>query len=110
MKALQKQGYTLGASFRQFVAEVAERRDINQHTLPQSEFCAPGGVWSVDELIRFESLSEGWETARQRWPALPALPHRNPSSRGDWRGMYDDDTGSLARSLYRRDLILLGYE
>lgn len=68
----------------------------------------------VDDIFRFEALSEGWGDLQRTVRAKAAktlgdFPHINSSVRNDYRHYYDDDTFDIVSALCRKDIDYFGY-
>ena len=65
----------------------------------------------VDHVYRFEQLGEAWQDLVRRLDLQDAkqLPHRNPSSRTDYKTYYGPAERKLVERIWARDLDRFGY-
>lgn len=62
-----------------------------------------------DFIGRFEHLGDDWKVIKERFD-VDDIPHRNATSKDDWRDYYDVKTAKLVYKLYRKDVQAFGYE
>ena len=70
-----------------------------------------GGELLVDRVYRFESLAEAYDDIVARFDLgdAPPLPHRNASTRRDYRSYYGDEERRLVEIIWARDIERFGY-
>ena len=68
------------------------------------------GVVSMDYIIRFESINEGFEHVRQAIGLDAELPHLNASQRAGYHAYYDDESRVIVAKWFREDIEAFGYE
>ena len=78
---------------------------------PQVEWLKDAnGVVSMDYVIRFEAINEGFEHVMNAIGMEAELPHLNASSRADYRTYYDDETRNIVAQWFSEDIDAFGYE
>ena len=68
------------------------------------------GELIVDFVGHFETLAEDFGTVCEHVGIESALPHRNRSTRTDFRDYYTPETRALVADAYRGDIEFFGYE
>ena len=68
------------------------------------------GVVSMDYIIRFESINEGFEQVCDAIGLDVELPHLNASKRVDYRSYYNAETRAIVAQWFREDIQAFGYE
>ena len=68
------------------------------------------GQVSVDYIIRFESINEGFEHVRQAIGLDAELPHLNASPRARYHTYYDDESRAIVANWFREDIEAFGYQ
>lgn len=66
-------------------------------------------VISMDYIIRFEAINEGFEQVRKVIGLETELPHLNASSRRDYRSYYDDQTRAIVARWFVEDITQFRY-
>ncbi len=64
----------------------------------------------VDEVLRFETLADGFNVLAERLGLPGELPRANAGPPCDHRAVYDDEAKAIVRRLYIRDFERFGYE
>lgn len=103
-------------SFAEFVRKMADNRGYRNLILgyefffPQSYFTHRAGVSLVDDILRFETLSQDFETSvRSRFPSVSALPVLRNHGGGDYGAMYNEASAGFVRDIYAEDFRNFGY-
>lgn len=92
-------------------------RDRDPRYLNKPKFFMPQLDWMksaegevvVNEVLRFESLSDDFDRLCQKIGREARLPHVKKSSRIDFRTYYDDDAAALIGQAFAPDLEAFGY-
>lgn len=68
----------------------------------------------VDEILKFEELSERWGTLQELVKSKTGkepgdLPHHNKTSRGDYREYYTGETRDIVGQLFQKDIEYFDY-
>lgn len=58
---------------------------------------------------KFENLTEDWKILQEKF-GFADLPHKNATSKDDWRDYYDVKTAKLVYKIYKKDFETFGYE
>ena len=79
--------------------------------IPQSRYITDyGGFILVDEIIRFESLKDGWKTICSRIGAGNIeLPHLNNGEARPYKECYTDEAAAIVENIYEMDCEYFGY-
>lgn len=93
---------TPDCTFRQFLDVVLQAPHKDRHTAPQTRYKGPH---PIDDLVRLENLSEGWERLVGRFPVVP-IPHKNQTEHGHWREYFDAAMARDALAYFEADLEL----
>lgn len=67
-------------------------------------------VISMDYIIKFESINEGFDHVREEIGLDAELPHLNASTRADYRGYYNDETRAIVARWFSEDLETFSYK
>jgi len=103
--------------FSQFLLKLSEDKSFRNivtrwiHFQPQYMYITD--KWNniiVDFVGRFENLMDDFRIIMDRLGIITTLPHLNRSRHENYRTYYDDDTEEIVRTLYQKDIELLGYE
>lgn len=100
-------------SFDDFVCQWVNERNIYRRTVltPQFEFLVDNfGGLSVDYLGRFETLEEDYQCLAEKIGGCDPLPHKNASSRKDFRSYYSAQAIDIVARVYAEDIRLFGYD
>ena len=103
-----------------FAAFTRRLRDPRHRAIVMAErFFWPQTFWlggvgktcGVDEIFRYESLSEALAAICQRIGLEPPsrTPHLRKVERPEFRSLYDEETKTLVGRLYQRDIAALAY-
>lgn len=68
------------------------------------------GRITMDHIIRFESINEGFAHVREAVGLDAELPHLNASRRAGYHAYYDDDTRAIVAHWFREDIEAFGYQ
>lgn len=101
---------TLDMSFEEFINRLIEIPDckINRHLRSQSSVLCDKGKILVDCVGRFENMAEDWAAIAKQYD-LPALPHKNKSSKSQVKSPYTHKTARLVADRYSQDIDLFAY-
>lgn len=78
---------------------------------PQVEWLKDAdGVISMDYVIRFESIEEGFNHVRSLLGLDAELPHLNATRHSDYHAYYDRDTRNIVARWFHEDIELFDYE
>ncbi|MCW8091277.1 sulfotransferase family 2 domain-containing protein [Alteromonas sp. ASW11-130] len=78
--------------------------------MPQLDWIADeDGNLLVDEILRFENLSEGFNDVAKRLNINATLPHVKKSKRGNYRDYYDDETQLVVAKWFAKDVEQFNY-
>lgn len=104
----------LGAysDFRTFVLNWLTEENIWKwyHFMPQYHFILERrNRLSLDFIGHFENLENDYELIRQKIGVGNPLAVSNSSTHGDYKHYYDQETRSIVRRVYCKDIELLGY-
>jgi hypothetical protein len=106
-------GESLPNSFEDFVQRLTPKSIYSYvHLVPQTDFLRSytGKELAVDFVGRFENLEQDFEKVRQRVNPAARLEHRNKTSgRTDYREAYTPKMIDIVRSVYEKDVEILGY-
>lgn len=86
------------------VASYQEGMVINRgkhpHFFPQSYWTDD----TIDRILRFETIQEGWESLLDEW-SIPfiELPHNNASNPFDYKDFYTEEIASIVYDKYKCD-------
>lgn len=64
----------------------------------------------ADFVGRFENLSKDWQSIQEKVVGLGDLPHRNQTSKDDWRNYYNKELARIVYNRYQKDFKIFGYE
>jgi chondroitin 4-sulfotransferase 11 len=68
------------------------------------------GIVSMDYIIRFEAINEGFDHVKQAIGLDADLPHLNASKRTAYQSYYDTETRDIVAHWFREDIEAFGYE
>ena len=69
------------------------------------------GKLEIDFVARFENLQEDFRTICEKINIDPiSLPHRNKTEKLDYRQFYTDETYSLVKANYKKDIDYFKYK
>jgi hypothetical protein len=78
---------------------------------PQVEWLKDNdGLVSMDYIIRFEAINEGFEQVMTEIGLEAGLPHLNASRRMDYQSYYDDETRNIVAQWFREDIATFAYD
>lgn len=63
----------------------------------------------VDEICRFENLSDDFKAVCDKLGVKALLPHKNASKRPKYRSLYNETTRSIVADMCARDIALFDY-
>lgn len=58
---------------------------------------------------KFENLENDWRFLQEKFD-LADLPHKNATTKDDWRNYYNEKTAKLVYKMYKKDFEAFGYE
>lgn len=67
------------------------------------------GVIVIDNILRFENLSEEFEKIKSRLDCRKSLPHVNQTQKTDFRSFYDEETTQIIYDWFKEDIDRFGY-
>ena len=97
-------------SFEDWVRRVYAEQDPQLRSrevlfLPQSDWVTDeNGDYLVDFVGRFERFEEDFQHVCDRIGVAKSLPHKNKSSRGDYRAYYTDETAGIVARYFAEDI------
>ncbi|MCW8107255.1 sulfotransferase family protein [Alteromonas ponticola] len=78
--------------------------------MPQLDWIADrDGKLLVNEIIRFENLSEEFNRLAEKLGVTATLPHVKRSNRGNYRDYYDDETQQIVADWFAKDIKQFDY-
>lgn len=78
---------------------------------PQVEWLKDNdGSVSMDYIIKFEAINEGFEQVRKAIGLDAELPHLNASKRAAYESYYDTETRDIVARWFHEDIETFGYE
>ena len=104
-----------GLSFSQWVNETYGRQNPDYYDnpkmfMPQSQWLTDeGGHLLVDEVYRFERLSDDFRQVTERFKLNTSLPHLKASKKTDYQQWYDEATKQTVADWFAEDLRRFGY-
>lgn len=95
-KGLEKRGFRVGMTFREFVDQVERCRDDDPHTRAQAR--------SIPDRLEFMGRVEDWPLLQERFPWLAPLRRRNAAPRQGFE--CPDDLRARIEAIYDCDMVI----
>ena len=78
---------------------------------PQSDWLkVEGSDVAIEEVIKFETLADGFCKVAKRIGVVHSLPHYNKTQSGNWQSYYDSKTAKIVSKWFEQDIDLYGYQ
>lgn len=109
-RALLKEAY--GNDFNSFILDRGFEKIQIAHFYPQSRWLLYEGVFYMDDIYRFESLSSEWDRLSKKFSLKAGLPHSNKTQFLEDKNklsFYTQASLDIVSEYYISDFKLLGY-